>query len=110
MNRSLMSKLKVRDYAFAFIVLSLSLTSIVQVECPVCHGSGVLYASPGIENVHILSSDSELLSMIINGCDMYHMYEYRIDLKVENASLMDVSGWLKTSLVDIYHNNNVLDT
>jgi hypothetical protein len=96
-------------YVFGVMVVGLFISSFIRVECPICHGTGILNATPGMEYVTVLSKNSELKSVIVNGCDMYLMYEYQIGLKVQNSKLTSVSGWIKTKLWDI-DTNILLDT
>ncbi len=90
------------------IVISLFVTAMINVKCPICDGTGKMNATPGMEYVDIVSSGNELKSIIINGCDMYIMYQFTLSLKVSNSSLTEANGWIKTELMDM-RNKRVLD-
>ena len=109
MEKRLRSLIKPKYYIFAVVVVALFSSSLVKVECPVCQGTGIMNATPSMEGVTVLSSSSELMSVIVNGCDMYLMYEYRIGLKVQNTGLQSADGWIKTKLISV-DTGQVLDT
>lgn len=93
---------------FSLVVVVLVLTAAIQIKCPICGGTGTMNATPGMEYVDIVSSRNELKGVIINGCDMYIMYQFILSLKVANSSLAEATGWIKTELMDM-RNKRVMD-
>lgn len=86
-------------FTFTIVVLALTVTSLIPTECPVCHGSGILKATPGMENVKITDVETELMTAIFNGCDMYILYNFELKITVENANTHPIEGWIKTTLL-----------
>ena len=89
--------------AFFAVVPLLTLTGLIQVECPVCEGSGYVSGAPGMENVDIIKTEGseKFVSRDMNMCGMYVMYLYDITLSVANNGEEDTWGYVKLTLIDL---------
>ncbi|MFC1847065.1 hypothetical protein ACFLYS_03305 [Chloroflexota bacterium] len=94
--------------AFFSIVTILVVTSIVQVDCPICDGTGNLSISPGMENVKVREIDSEQNYFWTDICSAYITYQYRVTLSLVNEGTEDVTGWIKFVLRD-YSEGSMID-
>ena len=78
----------------------LLVTSFIQVDCPVCNGTGVVSNSLGMENVRIVELESREIGTMYHACGMFLMYGYEIDITLKNSGSQDAIGWIKMTLVD----------
>ncbi len=86
--------------AFFMVMPLLLITSFVQVNCPVCGGTGVVTNSLGMEKVRIISIESEEIGTMYHACGMFIMYGYDVKITLENQGDQDAAGWLKLVLID----------
>jgi hypothetical protein len=111
------NKLNFSKQFIVFLVIFplLIITSLVQVECPVCQGIGSVNNSPGMENVKIISADSICLPLSESMVQMAAMYAYmdeqtwimnpyHVELSVVNSGAGDARGYVKLYLVDLEGN------
>lgn len=94
--------------AFFSVVTILTVTSVIQVDCPVCDGYGSLPTSPGMENVKVKEIDSEQKYLLRDICAAYITYQYRVTLSLVNEGSEEVTGWLKFVLRD-YSEGSMID-
>lgn len=89
--------------AFFTVVPLLVLTGLIQMECPVCEGSGYVSGSPGMENVVIIKSEhnQRYVNRDMNMCGMYVMYLYDVQISAVNKGAEDTWGYVKLTLVDL---------
>ena len=89
--------------AFFSVIPLLLITGLVQVECPVCEGSGYVSGAPGMENVVIIKTEGtqRYVNRDMNMCGMYVMYLYDVVLSVVNKGDEDTWGYAKLTLVDL---------
>lgn len=95
-------------FAFFTIIPLLLLTSIVQVECPVCGGSGHMTGTPGMENVELTHPESKEIRVSRDVCGAYIVYIYEITLPLQNNNTYPVEGWVKLVLRE-YQKARVMD-
>ena len=95
-------RLQKKYIAFFAVVPLLSLTGLIQAECPVCEGTGCVSGAPGMENVVIIKTEStqKYASRDASMCDLYVMYLYDVILSVVNKGEDDTWGYVRLSLVD----------
>ena len=95
-------RLQKKYIAFFAVVPLLSLTGLIQAECPVCEGTGYVSGAPGMENVVIIKTEStqKYASRDMSMCDLYVMYLYDVILSVVNKGEDDTWGYVRLSLVD----------
>lgn len=86
--------------AFFTVVPLLIVTTLIEVNCPVCDGTGHMTSNPGMENVRIVDIESEEVGTMYNACGMFLFYNYDVTLTVENSGDEDAIGWLKMVLID----------
>jgi len=98
MTLSIKPRVSKKYIGFIVIFNLLIVTSLVNVECPVCQGTG-LVSAPGMENVEIITVKSELR---IVGVSMGHkMCVYDVELSVINNGPDDTEGYIKLALLDL---------
>jgi hypothetical protein len=95
--------------AFLTIVPLLVVTAMINVECPVCGGTGSVVSLPAMENVEILSMESKEIEITRDACGTYMIYRYDVSFSVFNDGKEDAEGWLKLNLRELIH-GNILDT
>ncbi len=93
--------------AFPVIVAALLSTSIIQVPCPVCHGTGYLSHSVGMENIRIVSVDSRILGSTQDACSGYIVTRAIPIFTVTNTSSTEAEGYLALHLVDLDTNKTL---
>ena len=93
-------KLQKKYLAFFSIVPLLIVTTLVEVECPVCDGTGHMTSNPGMENVRIVDIESEEVGTMYHACGMFLFYHYDVTLTLENTGEEEAIGWLKMVLID----------
>ena len=94
--------------AFFTLVPALLAVSLVQMQCPICNGSGVVDITPGMEKVHIMQITSDQRLSVQNICEMYTLFQYDVTVRLTNSGHTDVNGWLKVVLRD-YSTSRMLD-
>jgi hypothetical protein len=89
--------------AFFAIVPLLLTTGLIQVECPVCEGSGYVSGARGMEDVVVIETEShkKLVNSDMNMCGMFVMYLYDVKLTVANEGAEDTYGYVKLTLIDL---------
>jgi hypothetical protein len=98
-----------KKYLFFFpIVIILSATSIIHVDCPICEGTGRLEAMPYMENVEIISTESEELYKTAEICEAFIVYKYNLILELKNNGIDGAKGFVKMVLRD-YTKGAVMD-
>lgn len=86
--------------AFLTVVPLLVVTALVNVECPVCEGDGVVSSGYNMEQVRIVDIQSKEGAVFRPSCDMFLMYEYDVVLSLSNDASEEAVGWIKMVLVD----------
>jgi hypothetical protein len=86
--------------AFFSIVPLLIVTTLVEVDCPVCEGDGHMTSNPGMENVRIVEVESEEVATMYHACGMFLFYNYDVKITLENSGDEPAIGWLKMVLID----------
>ncbi|MFA5450622.1 MAG: hypothetical protein WC231_01300 [Dehalococcoidales bacterium] len=94
-------KIKTRTLAFAIVVPLLTATSLITAPCPVCNGTGNLATTPGMDNVEISQLDIREWRITRDGCGLFILYYYDVNMTIFNKNEDAVKGWLKLELVDI---------
>jgi hypothetical protein len=102
-------KLSLKYIAFFTVVPVLIITAWVNVECPICEGSGSIVSMPAMENIEILDMQSEEIETARDACGVYLVYNYNVSFSLFNGGKEDAEGWLKMNLRELVH-NNILDT
>ena len=89
--------------AFLTLVPILLLTAVIQMDCPVCDGTGYVLGAPGMEDVSLvdIDYDQRYVNRDMNMCGMFVMYLYDVTLSVVNKGLEDTWGYVKLTLVDL---------
>jgi hypothetical protein len=93
-------KFQKKYLAFFTVVPLLLITTFVEVDCPVCDGTGIVSNSLGMENVIIKNIESEEIGTMYHACGMFLMYGYEVNITLENQGEQDAIGWLKLVLID----------
>jgi hypothetical protein len=96
-------------FVFLMVVPLLTITAIINVDCPVCHGEGVMSAMPAMENVKLTHIESEEIDTVRDACSSFLMYNYDVKLSLTNDGDEDAVGFLKMILLD-FTEGSVLDT
>lgn len=94
---------------FLSVVGILIATSLIQMPCPICEGTGKVSIMPGAEEVDIIEIDSRPVTQVVNICEMWILFQYDVTIRLSNAGLEDLDVWLKLVLRD-YSKGRVLDT
>ncbi len=96
-------RLQKKYVAFLAVVPFFVITALVQVDCPIDGGTGVVSSAPGMENVVIINTESEwkAASRDLNLCGAYAMYLYDVKLSVVNKGPDDTWGYVRLTLVDL---------
>jgi hypothetical protein len=103
-------KLQKKYIAFFGIIPLLFLTSLLQVKCPVCGGSGLLSSTPEMENVILNKfTTQQQTSITASGCAMYVMYLYNITASITNNNSVESKGYIEFDLKST-QNGRLLDT
>ena len=90
-----------KKYAMFLVAVPLLLmTSVYNVECPVCHGEGVIKSMPAMENVVIVEYSTRTLQTTHDACGLYLLYKYKVSISLYNEASENAHGWLKMTLVD----------
>jgi hypothetical protein len=100
MEASMKNRFRTQKKAVAFFITVplLLLTSVFQVHCPVCNGTGEITNMPGSENLEITGSKFEETYVSRQICEMYIIYQYKVDLSIKNTGKEDSAGWVKLVL------------
>ena len=93
-------KFQKKYLAFFTLVPLLVVTTLFQVECPVCNGTGYMSSNPSMENVRLVDVESEEVATMYHACGMFLMYKYDVKLTLENMGDETAIGWLKMILID----------
>lgn len=94
--------------AFLTIMPLLAASSLFQVECPVCEGTGYMASMPTMEHVEITNAESEELYVTREICEAFIAYKYDIKLWLKNNGPEDAEGWVKLVLKE-YAKGRVMD-
>jgi hypothetical protein len=88
---------------FVFLTLAAALfgTSLIQVPCPVCDGTGVISHSVGMENVRIASLESRVISSKQDACTGYIVTKAAPIINLTNTGSIKASGYLYLHLIDL---------
>lgn len=100
MALSIRPRFQKKYIAFFAVVPLLVVTALVNVDCPVCGGDGLVSSGWNMEQVRIVDIYSEEKSIIQPTCDFFLMYEYDVTLTLSNDSIEEAVGWIKLVLVD----------
>ncbi len=92
---------------FSVVILMLS-TAMIRVPCPVCHGTGVMSTSVGLENVTLENTENSLLYHVADFCLAYSLFQYSVKLVTFNTGDSLARGWVKVVLKG-YYKSDVLD-
>jgi len=101
-------KLQKKYIIFFPIVICLTATSIIQVDCPLCGGTGHLVAMPNMQNVEIVNIESEELYVTAEICEAFIVYKYDLTLELKNNGVDDAEGYVKMVLKD-YTKGAIMD-
>jgi hypothetical protein len=93
-------KLQKKYLAFFTVVPLLVVTTLFEVECPVCDGTGTILNNPAMENVRIVDIESKEVGTLYHACGMFLMYKYDVRITLENQGDETARGWLKMVLID----------
>jgi hypothetical protein len=88
-------------FAFPLVVGALLSTSLIQVKCPVCGGTGEITYSVGMENVHIRSLEPRILGTKQDACTGYIVTRALPVFTLSNSGGQDASGYLYLHLIDL---------
>ncbi len=94
--------------AFFFVVPVLTITSMININCPVCGGDGVISGMPAMENVKLIGIESREIDTVRDACSSFLMYNYDIKLSLVNEGKDTAVGFLKMFLMD-FTQGKVLD-
>ncbi len=94
--------------AFFFVVPVLTITSMININCPVCGGDGVIRGMPAMENVKLTRIESTEIDTVRDACSSFLMYNYDIKLSLINEGKDTAVGFLKMFLMD-FTQGKVLD-
>jgi len=104
---SLPKKVKFQKKYLTFITVMplLLITSFIQVECPVCGGTGIMSNSLGMEGVVIKDMQTTELGTLYHACELFLMYGYEVNITLDNIGVQgkshqDAIGWIKMTLMD----------
>lgn len=86
--------------AFIVVVPLLMLTSLLQIECPVCQGQGSISSSPAMENVELVQIEEVEAYVLRDVCEMYILFRYDVILTLKNNGPEAAEGWIKMILRD----------
>ena len=87
--------------AFLTVVPLIAAASLIQVNDPVCQGTGFLASSPEMVNVEITNSESREIYVTREICEQFIAYKYEIALDLKNNGDADAAGWIKLVLKNI---------
>jgi hypothetical protein len=99
-NNILKSLIKPRVMAFFAIVPLLTVTALIQKDCPVCNGSGLVDTMPEMDNVDLISMTAVQILLTSDACTMYVMTKFRMDMRLFNNGEKDAEGWLEMKLYE----------
>ncbi len=94
-------KIQKKYLAFLTVVPIIAVTSLLQVTCPVCKGTGSLASDPEMENVELVSSQSREVYVTREICGQFIAYKYELSLDLQNHGDVDAEGWVKLILKNI---------
>ncbi len=94
--------------AFLTVIPLLVMTSIIQITCPVCSGTGHMNSTPGMENVELTNPQSKEIGITRDVCGAYIVYIYDIILPLQNHNTYTVEGYVKLMLRE-YREARVMD-
>jgi len=93
-------RLQKKFVVFFTVVPLLTITAMVQVDCPVCEGRGTISGSRGMENVRITEFDSRARHVMKDACIDWVTYLYDVTLSLQNEGADAAQGWIKLVLMD----------
>ena len=96
-------------FAFLMVVPLLTITAIINVDCPVCGGDGLITSSPAMENVKLTHIESREVDTVRDACSSFLMYNYDVKISLTNEGSDTAIGFLKMILMD-FSQGEVLDT
>lgn len=88
-------------FIFPVVVAVLFSTSLIQIPCPVCEGSGTLSQSIGMQNIRIVSIESRILDNVQDACTGYIVTSSNPIITVTNAGSETAMGYLSLHLIDL---------
>lgn len=105
------SKLRIQKKYFAFLlaVPLLTITAIINVDCPVCGGDGYISGMPAMENVKLTRIESTEVDTVRDACSSFLMYNYDVKVSLTNEDKDTAVGFMKMILLD-FTQGRVLDT
>jgi hypothetical protein len=108
MNMGINFRFHKKYIAFFFVVPVLTITSMININCPVCGGDGVISGMPAMENVKLIGIESREIDTVRDACSSFLMYNYDIKLSLVNEGKDTAVGFLKMFLMD-FTQGKVLD-
>lgn len=108
MNIPKMSRFQKKYFAFLLVVPFLTVTAIINVDCPVCGGDGVMSSLPAMENVKLTHIESREIDTVRDACSSFLMYNYDVKISLTNEGDDTAIGFLKMILMD-FTEGKVLD-
>jgi hypothetical protein len=100
---------KKKYIAFLFVVPVLAVTALIDVDCPVCDGRGVITGFPAMENVALTDIESREVDTIRDACTSFIMYNYDVTISLTNEGQETAVGFIKMILLD-FTEGKLLDT
>jgi hypothetical protein len=94
--------------AFFTIVPLMAATAFIKAPCPVCGGTGAI-SSTGMTGVVVTALDAVETDTFLVGCDSYRVYQYAVDLTVQNEGTQGAGGYVGLCLVST-ETGQLLDT
>ena len=88
-------------FIFPLVVCALFGTSLIQVNCPICAGTGSIAYSVGMENVQVLSVEPRIISARQDACTSFIVVKADPVITVTNTSSIEASGYLELDLIDL---------
>lgn len=108
MNMGINFRFHKKYIAFFFVVPVLTITSMININCPVCGGDGVISGMPAMENVKLVDIESREIDTVRDACSSFLMYNYDIKLSLVNEGKDTAVGFIKMFLMD-FTQGKVLD-
>ena len=88
-------------FIFPVVVALLFSTSLIQVPCPVCGGTGTLTQSVGMTDIKVVSVESRILDSIQDACTNYIVTTADPVITVNNVGSETAEGYLVLHLIDL---------
>jgi hypothetical protein len=96
-------------FAFLMVVPLLTITAIINVDCPVCGGDGFISGMPAMENVKLVRIESTEIDTVRDACSSFLMYNYDVKVSLTNEDKDTAVGFMKMILLD-FTEGKVLNT